>query len=100
MIGLLPPDQIDLAGYAFAAYKNASRHNTDSDGKADFLDEAWHFSQIAGGYHIPIEFIGVWDTVNSVIVPREDKFLLDLQTLVYTRTNLSVKEIPAGDVDR
>jgi hypothetical protein len=27
-----------------------------------------------------------------VIVPRQDKFLLDLQTLVYTRTNPSVKK--------
>jgi uncharacterized protein (DUF2235 family) len=92
VIGLLPPDQIDLAGYAFAAYKNASRRNHDSDGKADFLDEAWHFRRVAGGYLIPIEFIGVWDTVASVIVPREDRLLFDLQTLVYTRTNLSVRK--------
>ena len=96
LIGLLPPDQIDLAGYAFTAYKNASARSQTShasaDGKPAFLDEAWHFSQVAGGYHIPIEFIGVWDTVNSVIVPRQDQFLLDLQTLVYTRTNPSVKK--------
>src|ERR1700724_2293535 len=75
VIGLLRPDQIDLAGYAFTAYKNASARSQTShasaDGKPAFLDEAWHFSQVAGGYHIPIEFIGVWDTVNSVIVPRQ-----------------------------
>jgi uncharacterized protein (DUF2235 family) len=34
----------------------------------------------------------VWDTVASVIVPRKDKFWPDLQTLVYTRTNPSVKK--------
>jgi uncharacterized protein (DUF2235 family) len=96
LIGLLPPDQIDLAGYAFTAYKNASAMSHTSrasaDGKPAFLDEAWHFSHVAGGYRIPIEFIGVWDTVNSVIVPRQDQFLIDLQTLVYTRTNPSVKK--------
>jgi uncharacterized protein (DUF2235 family) len=88
----LRPDQIDLAGSAFSAYKNASKKNQHSEGKADtFLDEAWHFSRIAGGYTIPIEFIGVWDTVASVIVPRQDRFLLDMQTLVYTRTNPGVR---------
>jgi uncharacterized protein (DUF2235 family) len=93
VIGLLPPDQIDLAGYAFSAYKNASANSQSSDSKAKtFLDEAWHFSRVAGGYHVPIEFMGVWDTVASIIVPRQDKFLLDLQTLVYTRTNPSVKK--------
>jgi uncharacterized protein (DUF2235 family) len=92
VIGLLPRDQINLAGYAFTTYKNASRKHQPCEGKADlFLDEAWHFSQVAGGYLIPIEFIGVWDTVDSVIVPREDRLLFDLQTLVFTRRNLSVK---------
>ena len=93
VIGLLPPDQIDLAGSAFSVYKNASSNSQGSDAKPkEFLNEAWHFSRIAGGYHIPIEFIGVWDTVASVIVPRKDKFWPDLQTLVYTRTNPSVKK--------
>lgn len=85
VIGLLPPDQIDLAGYAFSVYKNASAKRPNPDGK--FLDESWHFSRIAGGYHIPIEFVGVWDTVSSIITP----FRFYLQTLVYTRTNPSVK---------
>jgi uncharacterized protein (DUF2235 family) len=93
VIGLLPPDQIDLAGYALSVYKNASELSHGWDDKAKtFLDEAWHFRRVAGGYLIPIEFMGVWDTVASVIVPRQDKFLLDLQTLVYTRTNPSVKK--------
>jgi uncharacterized protein (DUF2235 family) len=90
VIGLLPPDQINLGGYGFSAYKSASASNQSGSGK--FLDEAWHFSQVAGGYHVPIEFLGVWDTVASVIVPRQDQFWFDLQTLVYTRTNPSVKK--------
>jgi uncharacterized protein (DUF2235 family) len=93
VIGLLPPDQVNLGEYAFSVYKNASSKSQNSGSKSKtFLDEAWQFSRVAGGYHIPIEFIGVWDTVASVIVPRRDKFLLDLQTLVYTRTNPSVKK--------
>lgn len=93
VIGLLPPDQIDLAPYALTAYKNASANRKEGDeAHESFLNEAWHFSRVAGGYHVPIEFIGVWDTVASVIVPRQDQFRLDLQTLVYTRTNPSVKK--------
>ena len=86
VIGLLPTDQLDLAGAALTAYKNASATSQSTDSK--FLDEAWHFSRIAGGYHIPIEFLGVWDTVASIIVPGRGH----LQTLVYTRTNPSVKK--------
>jgi uncharacterized protein (DUF2235 family) len=93
VMGLLRPDQVDLAGYAFATYKNASANNQSAAGQApSFLNEAWYFSRVAGRYPIPIEFMGVWDTVASVIVPRNDKLLPDLQTLVYTRTNPSVKK--------
>ena len=93
VIGLLPPDQIDLAGYALSVYKKASEISHGSDDQSrNFLDDAWQFRRVAGGYLIPIEFMGVWDTVASVIVPRQDKFWFDLQTLVYTRTNPSVKK--------
>jgi uncharacterized protein (DUF2235 family) len=89
VIGLMPRDQIDLAGYALSVYKNASEiSQTDHNA---FLNAAWEFRRVSGGYLIPIEFMGVWDTVASVIVPRTDKFMLDLQALVYTRTNPSVK---------
>lgn len=94
VMGLLPVDQLDLAGYAFTSYKKASSDSQKSDGTEDdsSLKEAWHFSQIAGGRIIEIDFIGVWDTVASVIVPRQDNFLFDLQTLRFTRTNSSVKK--------
>jgi len=94
VMGLLPPDQIDLAGYAFSTYKKASSDSQNPDGSPNDsgLKEAWHFRQIAGGRIIEIEFIGVWDTVASVIVPRQDNFLFDLQMLRFTRTNNSVKK--------
>ena len=107
VIGLLRPDQSNLAGYAFSAYKRSSRK---SDRKASFrssasemestdpvtsdnaaLAEAWHFGRVSGARAVRIEFVGVWDTVASVIVPRADRLLPDLQTLRFTRTNPSVK---------
>src|ERR1700688_3079699 len=49
-MGLLPPDQIDLAGYAFSTYKKSSSDAGGADGSHDNsgLEEAWHFSRIAG----------------------------------------------------
>jgi uncharacterized protein (DUF2235 family) len=94
VMGLLPPDQIDLAGYALSSYKKASSDSVRSGKTPDdsLLREAWHFREIAGGRLIEIEFIGVWDTVASVIVPRQDNFLFDMQMLRFTRTNNSVKK--------
>jgi uncharacterized protein (DUF2235 family) len=93
VMGLLPLDQLDLAGSAFSSYKTASSDAQRSDGTPDDskLKEAWHFRQIAGGRPIGVEFIGVWDTVASVIVPRQDNFWFDMQTLRFTRTNNSVR---------
>lgn len=111
VIGLLRPDQLNLAPYAFSAYKNSSsRENTigpngdvesasQSDGGGEdaplsidpALAAAWHFSRVASAYAVPIEFIGVWDTVASIIVPRWDRLSFGLQALRYTRTNPRVK---------
>ena len=102
VIGLLPRDQLNLATYAFSAYKKSSGDSqrkppsggspgNDAAPQSTSLESAWDFSKVAGGRPIRIEFIGVWDTVASVIVPRQDTLLLDLQTLRFTRTNSSVK---------
>jgi uncharacterized protein (DUF2235 family) len=106
VIGLLKPSQLNLAEYAFTAYKKAShdsrkdRRVADEDALraaasdieiATGLPAAWEFRRVAGGRPVTIKFIGVWDTVASVIVPRGDRFLLDLQTLRFTRTNPSVE---------
>lgn len=83
LIGLLHPDQVNFAGYALAAYKRASE-------KSDF-HIAWNFRRITGGRATPVTFMGVWDTVASVVVPRRDRFYIpSLLTLPYTRTNPSV----------
>jgi uncharacterized protein (DUF2235 family) len=86
MMGLLPINQLNIADYALTAYKRASEDN-------DF-SIAWDFSRIVGGRRATIKFIGVWDTVATVIVPRKDRLVPTLRTLPYTRTNPSVEVFP------
>ncbi len=83
MVGLLPRDQLNLANYGLTAYKRA--------GEDDDLSIAWNFSRIAGGRRTTIKFIGVWDTVASILVPRGDRIVPTLQMLPYTRRNPSVQ---------
>jgi len=83
MIGLLRPDQLNLSGYALVAYKKAAED--------DDLPIAWHFARVSGARRATIHFIGVWDTVGSVIVPRKDRLIPSLETLPYTQQNESVR---------
>lgn len=84
LIGLLHPDQLNVDGYALTAYKRAS--------EAGDFSAAWQFQRVARTRSIPIKFIGVWDTVASVLVPRSDRlYIPSLLTLPYTRTNPSVE---------
>jgi len=103
VMGVFRADQLNVAGYAWTAFKRASgrdrgratastpRSATEVPQKLSPLEEAWHFSQVIGGKPITIEFIGVWDTVASVIVPNFEQVSFSLQTLRFTRTNPSVK---------
>lgn len=106
VIGLLRSNQLNLADYAFTAYKKASHDSrkgkkvTEEDALrlaasdteiAKGLPAAWEFRRVAGSKPVTIKFIGVWDTVASVIVPRPDRLLLDLQSLRFTRTNPGVE---------
>lgn len=80
LVGLLPPAQKNLCNYALTAYKMAA--------EKDELPIAWRFQQIAGGRRVPIKFVGVWDTVSSVFVPRPDRFFIpSMQKLPYTAKN-------------
>jgi uncharacterized protein (DUF2235 family) len=103
VMGVFRPDQLNIAGYAWTAFKRASAKDGSRGTpsipssaaapgqKLSPLEEAWHFSRVIGGKPITIHFIGVWDTVASVIVPRLEQLSLSLQTLRFTRTNPSVK---------
>jgi uncharacterized protein (DUF2235 family)/membrane protease YdiL (CAAX protease family) len=84
LCGLLGPDQLNLCGYALVAYKKA--------GDSDDLGIGFTFKKVAAARTVPIRFIGVWDTVASLITPRKDRlYLPSLTTLPYTRSNPSVQ---------
>jgi uncharacterized protein (DUF2235 family) len=84
MCGLLRPEQLNLAGYALVAYKRSADTGD--------LEIGFNFRRIAGARRPRIRFVGVWDTVSTVIVPRPDRFYLpSLQTLPFTRSNPSVE---------
>ena len=80
MIGLLSRDQLHLTGFALTAYKRAAEQ--------DDLPIAWQFARLTNAVDATIHFLGVWDTVASVLVPRPDRlYLPSLQFLPYTKKN-------------
>jgi uncharacterized protein (DUF2235 family) len=84
LVGLLHVDQSDLSGYALVCYKRASE-------RGEFAG-AWQFQRVTKARSVPIKFIGVWDTVASVIIPRKDRlYVPSLLTLPYTRVNPNVE---------
>ncbi|HST37094.1 MAG TPA: DUF2235 domain-containing protein [Allosphingosinicella sp.] len=105
MVGLLWPDQINLADYALTTYKRAgwrrekeaersggSAPAAEDDGKQSGFEAAWDFGKILGKRRVPIHFMGCWDTVASMIVPgRGPLSLPTLRTLPYTRSNPGVR---------
>lgn len=84
MVGLLSADQQSIMDYALTAYKRAAEQ--------DDLPIAWQFQRISEGRDVTIHFLGVWDTVASVIVPRPDRlYLPSMQFLPYTKQNGRVR---------
>ncbi|WFU40839.1 DUF2235 domain-containing protein [Bradyrhizobium sp. CB82] len=105
-VGLIAPEQANLAGSGLIAYKQYSgtgRGNdlpdladagSDEDGPlpTDRFDLAAQFARITSSRWPTIRFIGVWDTVASVIVPRPDRlYWPSLEELAFTLANPSVK---------
>jgi uncharacterized protein (DUF2235 family) len=104
-VGLISPEQANLAGSGLVAYKQYSglgRGNDiedltddafDEDGPLakDAFDLAAQFARITSSRWPTIHFIGVWDTVASVIVPRADRlYWPSLEELAFTLRNPSV----------
>jgi uncharacterized protein (DUF2235 family) len=84
LVGLLHSDQLNISGYLLSAYKRCS--------EAGDLRIAWEFRRVIATQTVQIKFLGVWDTVASVIVPRRDRFYYpSLQILPFTRTNPAVE---------
>ena len=109
-IGLVSPQQVNLAGAGLTAYKQFSTGgdqpavtldpqrfgdagDEDEQGEpANQDDRAAQFARILSARWPTIHFVGVWDTVASVIVPRPDRFYLpSLEELAFTRNNPSIK---------
>ncbi|WP_257167864.1 DUF2235 domain-containing protein [Bradyrhizobium sp. SRS-191] len=107
-VGLISPDQLNLAGSGVIAYKKYSSDNpqagrgvtkevesTEEEGPIPESrdDQAAQFARITSTRWPTIHFVGVWDTVASVIVPRTDRLfaLPSLEELAFTISNPSVK---------
>ena len=84
MVGVLTANNENLCGYALTAYKRA--------GNNDDFTIAWRFQEVMEAERVTIRFVGCWDTVSTVIVPRPDRwFVPSLGKLPYTKTNSSVQ---------
>ena len=84
LIGLLRAHQVNFADYAWKAYKTAK----ESDG----YQAAREFRDIVLPDCVPVHFVGVWDTVSSVIVPGRLPFSkLRLEELPFTGVNPAVQ---------
>ncbi|QDW41578.1 DUF2235 domain-containing protein [Bradyrhizobium sp. KBS0727] len=103
-VGLISPEQSNLAGSGLTAYKQLSSGGQnelaqltdagDADGPlaASKDDQAAQFARITSATWPLIRFVGVWDTVASVIVPRPDRlYWPSLEELAYTLHNPSVQ---------
>jgi uncharacterized protein (DUF2235 family) len=116
-VGLVSPQQVNLAGAGLTAYKQFSSKAqpgagsglglnpgldppqfVDGGGEADPTgpltkdDQAAQFARILSARWPTLRFVGVWDTVASVIVPRPDRlYWPSLQELAFTQDNHSVK---------
>ena len=118
-VGLVSPEQSNLAGSGLTAYKQffsdgqrrsksairaAGTADAGSDGEgrcpSDKDDQAAQFARILSARWPTIKFVGVWDTVASVIVPRPDRlYWPSLEELALHRKS-ERKDISPGDLDR
>lgn len=85
-LGLLHSDQQHLLSYAFNAYKQISE-----DGQFAHVRQ---FERILRPHRPAIRFLGLWDTVSSILVPRKDRFYWPAtRQLAYTERNPSVQQV-------
>jgi uncharacterized protein (DUF2235 family) len=106
-VGLIAPEQVNLAGSGLIAYKQFSSDEAPKlrarfksalevaageDAVQTAFDNASQFARITSARWPTIRFVGVWDTVASVIVPRADRFYWpSLEELAFTLANPSVQ---------
>jgi uncharacterized protein (DUF2235 family) len=107
-VGLISREQKNLAGSGLTAYKQFSGDAPQGAGGLDLSrftdggmadpgpaskeDQAAQYARILSVRWPTIRFVGVWDTVASVIVPRPDRlYMPSLLTLAFVRHNPSIE---------
>jgi uncharacterized protein (DUF2235 family) len=107
-VGLIAKQQGHLAGSGLTAYKQFSSDSPQPDGGLDLAqftdggavapgpgskaDQAAQYARILSVRWPTIKFVGVWDTVASVIVPRPDRlYWPSLLTLAFLKHNPSIE---------
>jgi len=98
LMGLLHPDQLGVADYALTTFKRvspgakkAAAGAPNPDGAKDGFAAAREFKRVMAAREVTIHFMGVWDTVGSMIVPGRYPLTFTLRTLPFTRRNPSVR---------
>src|SRR3954469_1133212 len=84
LIGLLDAEQLNLCGYALVAYKRS--------GDTGDFKIGGDFARVAKSRLASIRFVGVWDTVSTVLTPNSKFLYLPWPlTLPFTRKNSRVE---------
>lgn len=98
-IGLISRPQRNLGGSGLTAYKQFSTDKVAPDREED---QAAQFARILSVKWPTIKFVGVWDTVASVIVPRWDRIdPLKLQFSPWSLEELAfIRENPSIEIFR
>ena len=85
-VGLLRPEQLHLASYALNAYKKMRDNNRTQSTRL--------FEQALKVDYPVIQFMGLWDTVASVLVPKANMlFLPTMKFLAFTKENPLVAKV-------
>jgi uncharacterized protein (DUF2235 family) len=94
-IGLLPPSKRNLIGKGLIRFEQFSSRQGD-DGTTiktsenDRSDEAYMFGRLSKSRWITIDFVGVWDTVASLIRPRPKTLIFLASDISPTRAAIQV----------
>lgn len=94
-IGILRPEQIHLSSAALIAYKQSTQTdaaNLIQDEEA-YEGEGMNFRRVTNSRTAAIKFLGVFDTVSSVLIPNANSYFppLVMERLLRTQKNPAVK---------
>jgi uncharacterized protein (DUF2235 family) len=89
-VGLLPKENLNLLTYAYQAYKDIGSARKPEDSVGAF-DEVRLYTRTFRPVRAKIEFLGLFDTVSSVIESGRHGFRL--RSHAFTRRNTSVKSV-------